>query len=101
MEVFEEFVGVGAGLHGDFLDEVASELIRFCACDADVIVGDGEGAVVIPMALVEDVVADALEQEEREEFALERVQAGEPTVGLFPLSEECRPEFEEWRKSKS
>ena len=62
----------------------------------DVIVGDGEGAVVIPIALVADVVRDALIQEERERFALEHVAAGESTVGLFPLSKERMPEFEKW-----
>jgi 5-oxopent-3-ene-1,2,5-tricarboxylate decarboxylase/2-hydroxyhepta-2,4-diene-1,7-dioate isomerase len=62
----------------------------------DVIVGDGEGAVVIPIALVADVVKDALVQEERERFALERVAAGESTIGLFPLSKERMPEFEKW-----
>ena len=63
----------------------------------DVIVGDGEGAVVIPQALVDEVLRDALAQEERERFALERVSAGEPTIGLFPLSKERTPEFEQWR----
>lgn len=62
----------------------------------DVVVGDGEGAVVIPAALFDDVLKDALVQEERERFALERVAAGEPTTGLFPLSTERMPEFETW-----
>ena len=67
----------------------------------DIIVGDGEGAVVVPMDLVEDVVRDALAQEEREAFALERVAAGESMVGLFPLAEERKAEFEAWRQQKS
>ncbi len=66
----------------------------------DVVVGDGEGAVVIPAALVEEVVRDALEQEEREDFALERVQAGESTVGLFPMTDERRPDFEAWKAAR-
>lgn len=66
----------------------------------DVIVGDGEGAVVIPQALVDEVLKDALAQEERERFALERVSAGEPTIGLFPLSKERTPEFEQWRAAQ-
>jgi regulator of RNase E activity RraA len=66
----------------------------------DVIVGDGEGAVVIPQALVDEVLRDALAQEERERFALERVSAGEPTIGLFPLSKERTPEFEQWRAAQ-
>ncbi len=63
----------------------------------DVMVGDGEGVVVIPHALVEEVVQDALIQEEKENFALERVAAGESTIGLFPLSKERQPEFEAWK----
>jgi len=62
----------------------------------DIVVGDGEGAVVIPAALAEEVARDALAQEDREEFALERVQAGESTVGLFPMTDERRPEYEAW-----
>lgn len=63
----------------------------------DVVVGDGEGAIIIPHALVVEVVRDALVQEEKENFALERVAAGESTIGLFPLSKERRPEFEAWQ----
>ncbi|MCP5265602.1 MAG: hypothetical protein H6934_05805 [Burkholderiaceae bacterium] len=66
----------------------------------DVVVGDGEGVVVIPAALVEEVVRDALAQEEREAFALERVQAGESSIGLFPLSKERMGDFEAWKAAK-
>jgi regulator of RNase E activity RraA len=62
----------------------------------DVVVGDGEGAVVIPAALVAEVARDALAQEEKEDFALERVGAGESTIGLFPLAKERMEEFEAW-----
>jgi 5-oxopent-3-ene-1,2,5-tricarboxylate decarboxylase / 2-hydroxyhepta-2,4-diene-1,7-dioate isomerase len=62
----------------------------------DVVVGDGEGAVVIPAALVEEVAADAYQQELEEEWALGRVAAGESTNGVFPISAERRPEFEAW-----
>ena len=62
--------------------------------------GDGEGAMVIPAALVEEVAADAAQQELEEEFALERVAAGESSIGVFPLSKERRPEFEKWRAER-
>jgi regulator of RNase E activity RraA len=62
----------------------------------DVIVGDGEGVMVIPQALVEDVVRDSVVQEDEEAFAIERVAAGESTIGLFPLSKERRPDYEAW-----
>jgi 5-oxopent-3-ene-1,2,5-tricarboxylate decarboxylase/2-hydroxyhepta-2,4-diene-1,7-dioate isomerase len=66
----------------------------------DVIVGDGEGAVVIPVALVEEVVRDSLVQEEKEAFALERVAAGESTVDLFPLAKERLPDFDAWKVAR-
>jgi regulator of RNase E activity RraA len=62
----------------------------------DIIVGDEEGAVVIPHALAEEVANDALEQEHKESFAIERVRAGESVVGLFPLTDERRADFEAW-----
>jgi 2-keto-4-pentenoate hydratase/2-oxohepta-3-ene-1,7-dioic acid hydratase in catechol pathway/regulator of RNase E activity RraA len=65
----------------------------------DIVVGDAEGVVVVPAALAEEVARDALEQELEEAFAFERVQAGESTVGLFPLSDERRPEYEAWRQA--
>lgn len=66
----------------------------------DIIVGDEEGAVVIPHALVAEVAADATAQEHREAFAIERVRAGESPQGLFPLSDERRPEYEEWSRQQ-
>jgi 5-oxopent-3-ene-1,2,5-tricarboxylate decarboxylase / 2-hydroxyhepta-2,4-diene-1,7-dioate isomerase len=65
----------------------------------DVIVGDAEGVVVVPAALAEEVAHDALEQEAEETFAFDRVQAGESSIGLFPLSDERRAEYEAWRQS--
>lgn len=62
----------------------------------DIIVGDEEGAVVIPHALAAEVARDCVEQELVEAFAIERVGAGESTIGLFPLAEDRRPEFEAW-----
>jgi len=62
----------------------------------DVVVGDAEGVVVIPWKVAADVAAGAVEQEAVEEFALERVLAGEAIVDLYPLAEQRRPEFEAW-----
>jgi 5-oxopent-3-ene-1,2,5-tricarboxylate decarboxylase/2-hydroxyhepta-2,4-diene-1,7-dioate isomerase len=62
----------------------------------DVIVGDGEGVVVIPAALAEEVARDALQQELEEEWAIERVDAGESTDGTFPIAKDRRAEFEAW-----
>ncbi len=62
----------------------------------DVIVGDGDGVLVLPAALAEEVALAALEVEQREAWALERVQAGESVRGIYPLSDARRPEYEAW-----
>jgi 5-oxopent-3-ene-1,2,5-tricarboxylate decarboxylase/2-hydroxyhepta-2,4-diene-1,7-dioate isomerase len=67
----------------------------------DVIVGDAEGVIVLPAALAEDIAHDALEQEEREAWALERVQAGESIRGVYPIADERRPEYERWHATRS
>jgi 5-oxopent-3-ene-1,2,5-tricarboxylate decarboxylase / 2-hydroxyhepta-2,4-diene-1,7-dioate isomerase len=66
----------------------------------DVIVGDAEGVVVVPAHLAADVARDALEQESKEQFAYERVNAGESTRGLFPLAAERQSEYEAWREER-
>lgn len=67
----------------------------------DVVVGDAEGVVVIPHALAEDVAAAAVAQEEVEEFAIERVRAGESTDDLFPLATTRRADYEAWKGRRS
>ena len=62
----------------------------------DLVVGDGEGVVVVPAALAAEVAADAVQQELEEEWALERVAAGDSTVGVFPIAADRRAEFETW-----
>jgi 5-oxopent-3-ene-1,2,5-tricarboxylate decarboxylase / 2-hydroxyhepta-2,4-diene-1,7-dioate isomerase len=62
----------------------------------DIIVGDGEGAVVIPPSLVVEIAAGSVKQEAEEAWALERVDAGDSTIGIFPISTDRRPEFEAW-----
>lgn len=67
----------------------------------DVLVGDAEGVVVIPAMLAEEVARDAVEQEEREEWALERVDAGESIRGVYPIGPEREQEFERWRRRRA
>ena len=67
----------------------------------DIIVGDAEGAMVIPAALVVEIAADAVVMEDEETFALERVAAGESSIGLFPLSKERRTDYEAWKAARA
>ncbi len=66
----------------------------------DVLVGDDEGVVVIPAALVEEVAHDSATMEVEEEWALERVAAGDSSVGTFPISKDRRPEFDAWLQAR-
>ncbi len=67
----------------------------------DIIIGDGEGVVVIPALLAKKVANDSYQQELEEEWAIERVAAGDSSIGTFPIAKERRPEFEEWLKARS
>ena len=62
----------------------------------DILVGDGEGVCVIPALLAEEVANDAYTQELEEEWAIERVAAGDSSIGTFPIADDRRPEFEAW-----
>jgi 5-oxopent-3-ene-1,2,5-tricarboxylate decarboxylase/2-hydroxyhepta-2,4-diene-1,7-dioate isomerase len=62
----------------------------------DVIVGDDEGVVVVPWAMVDQIAADAAQLELEETWAMSRVAAGESTDGAFPITPARRPEFEAW-----
>ncbi|MFD4423140.1 fumarylacetoacetate hydrolase family protein [Agromyces sp. NPDC058484] len=54
----------------------------------DVIVGDGDGVIVIPPQLVGEVVAEAAEQERQDAYVAEQVAAGASVDGLFPMNAE-------------
>ena len=60
----------------------------------DVIVADEDGAVVIPSALLNDVVEAAAEQEKLEEWILSEVQAGASLSGLYPPNAEQKARYE-------
>ncbi|HEU0201598.1 MAG TPA: ribonuclease activity regulator RraA, partial [Burkholderiaceae bacterium] len=62
----------------------------------DVVVVDADGAVVIPAALLEQVVAAAVEQERLEGWIMSQVDAGVPLPGLYPPNEETRARYAAW-----
>nr|BFF08831.1 ribonuclease activity regulator RraA [Microbacterium flavescens] len=59
----------------------------------DVIVGDADGVIVIPPALVEEVVDAALAQEDEDAWIAQRVAEGHPVDGLFPMNAEWRARY--------
>ncbi|MRX42286.1 fumarylacetoacetate hydrolase family protein [Agromyces kandeliae] len=63
----------------------------------DVIVGDGDGVIVIPPHLVAEVAAEAAEQDAADAWIAERVAEGEPVDGLFPMNRSWRERYERER----
>ena len=65
----------------------------------DVIVGDGEGVVVVPLHMVDDIAHEATEMTAFEDFVTEQVNAGEAVIGLYPAtSEKAQADYAAWRK---
>jgi len=62
----------------------------------DVIVGNGEGVVVIPVRFAAEVAEECREMERFETFVQERVTAGRSILGLYPPDDETRIEYEQW-----
>ena len=62
----------------------------------DVIMGDGDGVLVIPKALAADVARDGVEQERYERFAKLKIQHGRPVPGVYPPNEETKAEYAKW-----
>jgi len=63
----------------------------------DVIVGDGEGVVVIPQHLAAEVAQEAASTADFESFAALHVAAGRSIFGLFPATDASRKEYEQWQ----
>ena len=65
----------------------------------DVIVGDGDGVIVIPAHLAEEIAGECAGMESYEAFALERVMAGDSITGLYPCTQDqIRAQYEAWRQ---
>lgn len=60
----------------------------------NMIVVDGDGAIVIPAALVDEIVAVAPEQERIESWIMKEVEAGAALTGLYPPDEANRIRYE-------
>ena len=62
----------------------------------DVVVIDDDGAVLIPQALIAEVVSAAVEQERLEGWIMSQVEAGLPLPGLYPPNEEQQARYRAW-----
>ena len=66
----------------------------------DVVVVDDDGAVLIPAALLDDVLALAPEQERMEGWIMSEVERGVPLPGLYPMNAETKARYEAFKAGK-
>jgi regulator of RNase E activity RraA len=67
----------------------------------DVVVVDSDGAVLIPAALLDDVVAASAEQERLETWIMQQVEEGASLPGLYPPNAENKARYEASKSGKS
>lgn len=68
----------------------------------DVLVGDGDGVMVIPAHLADEIAEVCAGMEDFEAFVLEEVLSGTPIIGLYPCTkEENQKSFDSWLANKT
>ena len=60
----------------------------------DIVVVDDDGAVLIPAAFLDAVLAEAPEQEAQEAWIMTEIERGVPLPGLYPMNDETRARYE-------
>lgn len=66
----------------------------------DMIVGDADGVIVIPSGIADEVAAECLDMTQYENFVMEKVNEGNPIIGLYPLTDQkWINEFEAWKEA--
>ena len=66
----------------------------------DLIVADDDGVVVVPIKLAPELLRNASEHHEWEDFARMRLAEGGDLRKYYPLSDEARIEYEAWRAAQ-
>lgn len=67
---------------------------------SDVIVVDQDGAVLIPAAMLDEVIAASVEQERLEGWIMREVERGMPLPGLYPPNEENKARYKAWTEGQ-
>jgi len=67
----------------------------------DIIVVDQDGAVVIPAAYLDIILAEAPEQERMEAWIMTEVDRGVPLPGLYPMNADTKARYEAFKAGKS
>lgn len=67
----------------------------------DVVVADADGAVLIPAAFLDEIVASAPEQERLENWIMQEVANGATLPGLYPPNVENKARYEATKRAKN
>jgi regulator of RNase E activity RraA len=62
----------------------------------DIAVGDGDGVIIIPAELADEIAAEAERMAPYEAWVVDQVKAGASIIGLYPMNEETRARYELW-----
>ena len=62
----------------------------------DIAVGDGDGVIIVPAHLADEIAAEAREMETYEAWVLDQVKAGVSIIGLYPMNDETRARYDAW-----
>ncbi len=66
----------------------------------DVIVGDGDGVIVIPSEIAAEIAHEADGMDAFEKWVTRQVAGGRSIVGLYPPGEKTLQEYEQWKKNQ-
>lgn len=66
----------------------------------DIVVADDDGAVLIPAALLDAVLAEAPEQEAMEAWIMTEVNRGVPLPGLYPMNDDTKARYAAWKAGR-
>jgi len=61
----------------------------------DIAVGDGDGVIIIPAEIADEIAQEAKGMEQFEAWVIEQVKSGRSIIGLYPADDATRAEFEE------
>jgi len=64
----------------------------------DIIVGDDEGVVVVPLKLAQETANRAVEMERKEDFIYNKISSGASIIGTYPPDKKTMAEYENWKK---
>lgn len=66
----------------------------------DILVGDGDGVVVIPSNIAEAVAKEGAEKEHQEQYIFKRIAGGDAVMGVYPPNEKTLADYAVWKKQQ-